>query len=187
MHRVVSLLRTDMAMRIELTPQQEQAVKQGRPVEVVDPASERAFVVVAREFYERGRFLPEGRPEQGPSAPVSPAVPSAAEAEPARVRLCDLPTPPDVLEEAERWCKKYGWRGKKALGEVEEQLKLQYYYGGQAVYILRTDEGPIVVAIGERYRDTPDLRYVLLKPDERPRASLAVPPRWRDTDSEILT
>jgi hypothetical protein len=165
-------------MKIELTDRQAQEVLQGHPVEVVDPVSERAFVVVARELYERVRPLLGGSAEQGPSPP---------EGLPARVRLCDLPTPPEVVEEAARWCKKYGWQGKKSRQEVEEQLKLQFHYGGQSVYVLRTPEGAVIIPIEERYKDTPDLRYVLLTPEERPHASLEVPPRWRDNTSEILT
>jgi hypothetical protein len=173
-------------MKIELSDRQAQEVMQGRPVEVIDPESDRAFVVVTRELYERVRPLLEGGPERAPPSP-SPAVPSPGEGQPPRVRLRDLPAPPEVVEEAARWCKKYGWQGKKNRQEVEEQLKLQYHYGGQAVYILRTPEGAVVIPIGEQYKDTPDLRYVLLTPEERLHASLEVPPCWRDTTSEILT
>ncbi len=38
---------------IELTPEQRQAVDQGEPVRVVDPATEEAYVVVRAEVYER--------------------------------------------------------------------------------------------------------------------------------------
>ena len=79
--------------------------------------------------------------------------------------------------------RKYGW----SQSEVEEQLKLQYYYGGQALYLLPTAEGPVVVPIEERFRDMPDLRSILLTPEERPRAALTFPSRWHDTGSEILT
>jgi hypothetical protein len=192
MHVVVNLPRPDVAMKIELTDQQEQTAKQGRPVEVVDPASGRAFVIVNRDLYERlrsslERSSQQGSSEQGPPPPVLPAAPSPGEGEPVRVRLRDLPNPPDMVEAAERLCKKYGWWGKQGRREVEEQLKLQYYYGGQALYILRTTEGPVIVPIAQRYKDTPDLRYVLLTAEERPRASFTVPPRWRDAANEILT
>lgn len=60
-------------MKIELTEEQEQAVKQGRPVEVVDPASDRAFVVVARELFERVRSALGGEPPAPPPA-VAPAL-----------------------------------------------------------------------------------------------------------------
>src|SRR5262249_37760758 len=45
----------DLAMKIELTNQQKQAIKQGRPVEVVDPATQLGYVILGREAYERSR------------------------------------------------------------------------------------------------------------------------------------
>ena len=35
-----------------------------------------------------------------------------------------------------------------------------------------------------RYQDTPDLRYVLLTPEERTKAVLTFPPRWRDAAND---
>lgn len=192
---------------IELTPEQRQAVDQGEPVRVIDPSTQDAYVIVRAEVYERLTGVPErpveeplsqgprdiprpvleGSREQGSSSSAAPTVPSPAEGEPARVRLRDLPTPPDVSEEAERWCKKYGRRGEKNRREVEERLKLQYYYGGRPVYLLDTPAGLVVIPITGRYKDTPDLRYVLLTPEERPRACLDTPSPWRDAASEILT
>lgn len=114
--------------------------------------------------------------------PVEPATSSSG----VRVRLCDLATPSEVSDDADQWCKKYGWGGNRRRREVEEQLKLQYYFGGQAVYLLDTADGPIVIAIAEHEQNTPDLRYVLLTDEERPHACLTVPPRWHDTVGEIL-
>ena len=89
--------------------------------------------------------------------------------------------------EIERWAQKRGcWRWQDR-PQVEDELKLQFYYGGQEVYVLRSSEGPVVIPIPERHRDTPGLRYVLLTADERPRAAFTIPPRWRDTVSEILS
>ena len=71
-----------MAMKIELTDQQEQAVKQGRPVEIVDPASERTFVIIARELYD-GVHPPSAA---SPAAPISPAAAAShGEVKPQRV------------------------------------------------------------------------------------------------------
>jgi hypothetical protein len=174
---------------IELTDAQRQALLagQGRPLDVVDPTTQQRYVLLAREQYERVRPLLADNAGPVPSPPVAAAGPSPASSEPMRVRLRDLPIPPEVIEETERWCQKYGVRGAKRRREVEDQFKLQYYYGGQAAYVLDTLDGPVVIPVTERYKDTPGLRYVLLTPDERPRACLTVPPRWRDADSEILT
>ena len=67
------------------------------------------------------------------------------------------------------------------------QLPLTLFDEGQAAYIVDTPAGPIVIPITAEYKDTPDLRYVLLTPEARPHACLTVPPRWRDTDSELLS
>jgi hypothetical protein len=174
-------------MKIELTDQQAQAVKNGQTVEVLDPLTAQAYILLARDQYERVRPLLESSRENPPPPPTPPAAPSPAERGPERVRLRDLPTPAEVVEEAEHYCRKYGWGGERNRREVEEQLKLQYYYGGQAVYILPTPEGPVVIPIAGRYKDMPDLRYVLLQPEERSRASYTVPSRWRDSVSEILS
>src|SRR5262249_30729169 len=148
-----------MAMKIELTDQQEQAVKEGRPIEVADPQSSRAFVLLTREQYERVRSLLEDSPETGLPPPVAPhAAPSSGEVQPQRVRLRDLPTPPEVIQEAKQLCTRYGWN----LRDTEEQLKIQYYYGGQSIYVLRTPKGPVIILVEERYKDMPGLRYVLL-------------------------
>jgi hypothetical protein len=174
-------------MKIELTHQQEQAVQQGRPVEIVDPTSRRSFVVMARELYERVRALIESGPEPAPLAPgpppaESPAAAPPGEEKPRRIRLRDLPTPPEVAEEVEQYCKKYRWNRR----ETEEEIKLQYYFGGQPIYVLPSPEGTVVIPIEGRYRGMPDLRYVLLSPEERSEACYDVPSRWHDTIAEIL-
>jgi hypothetical protein len=174
-------------MKIELTDQQEQAIKQGRPVEVVDPTSKRTLVVMARELYERARSFLEGSPEPASPAPVAPpaAAPAATSSEgdePRRIRLRDLPTPPEITQEVEQYYKKYRWDRR----QTEQELKLQYYFGGQALYVLRSPEGPVVIPIQGRYLDMADLRYVMLKPEERDHACYTVPSRWHDTIAEIL-
>jgi hypothetical protein len=55
----------------ELTDKQRQALEEqpGRPVEVVDPATQRAYVLLAREEYERLRSLLPGVPGSTPQPP----------------------------------------------------------------------------------------------------------------------
>jgi hypothetical protein len=54
---------------IELTEEQRRAleVERGRPVECIDPATRQAYVLVAREQFEKVRSLLA--PEVPPSAP----------------------------------------------------------------------------------------------------------------------
>jgi hypothetical protein len=178
---------------IELTDAQRQALQaeRGKPVAVVDPATQQRFVLLAREQYERVRSLLEGAPEKPPPAPVLPPGPSEGKEEPRRVRLRDLPTPPEVVEEMKRWRRKHGWGwgwGWKAHRQAaEEQFMLQYYFGGQEVFVLPTPEGTVVVPIPECYKDAYDLRSILFTPEERPHACMTVPEPWDDTVHQILS
>ncbi|HKI33147.1 MAG TPA: hypothetical protein VKA46_14950 [Gemmataceae bacterium] len=58
---------------IELTPEQRQAVEQGEPVRIVDPATHDALVVVRAEVFERmaGVLRP---PEHQPPASIDPQL-----------------------------------------------------------------------------------------------------------------
>jgi hypothetical protein len=55
---------------IELTDAQRQALQAepGRPVDVLDPATQQRYVLLAREQYEQVRALLEGGPRSAPSA-----------------------------------------------------------------------------------------------------------------------
>ncbi|HZU38246.1 MAG TPA: hypothetical protein VFA18_20145 [Gemmataceae bacterium] len=62
--------------RIELSEQQRLILEreQGKPVDVIDPATQRRYVLLTRELYERNRQLLEP-PTWEPAA--APAIPSA--------------------------------------------------------------------------------------------------------------
>jgi len=101
-----------------------------------------------------------------------------------RQRLRDLPTPPEVAAEARRFRKKQGW-GAQPLSAIEDELKLQYYYGGQEMRCLFGKDGPIIVAI---YRgDDEDYRNQLqaLSAEEKQKAVVLVPSVWNDPNSVI--
>ena len=167
---------------IELTPEQREAVAQGEPVRVVDEATQDALVLMRAEVFDRMAGLP------GHSAQHTvPPAPLRAYQQPVRVCLRELPTPPEVAAEAERWVKQYGRSGKNGRRDAEDRFKLQYYYGGQEVYTVRTAGGLVVIPIPEQYQSTPDLRYRLLTAAERTTACLEVPPPWNDDVNEILT
>src|SRR5438094_684948 len=115
-----------MSEVIQLTEEQSQAVaaQQGRPVEVIDPVRRRSYVLIAAEAYQRVRDMleAEDRPAQ-PAASVPPpntsAAPMLAEIRPMRQRLKDLVTPPEVAEEARRYCKQLGISGRRNREDVE--------------------------------------------------------------------
>jgi hypothetical protein len=173
-----------MTMKIELNEQQEQALQQGRMVEIIDPAARHVYVLMAPERREAVPPPPVCEPKEDVSATGFPAPPSGpGDLSVPRVRLRDLPMPPEVIEEAKKWCKK----NRRDRRNTEEELQLQYYFGGQAIYVVRTKDGSVVIPIVERYRGTEGLRYVLLTPKERSEACYTIPSRWNDDVSEILS
>jgi hypothetical protein len=174
---------------IELTDEQRQALQaeQGKWVEVVDPATRQRYVLVAREQYERVRPLLEG-PLLSPPARPAQAAGSVPEAKPLRQRVRDLPLPPEVAAEAKRHCKRLGLWGAKERRRVEEQMKLQHYYGGKWIAILQTVEGPVVVAAADSLGNPAfDRQLAFLSPEERRQRVIECPVRLFDTESELLT
>jgi hypothetical protein len=58
---------------IELDPEQRQAVARGEPVQIIDPLTHEAYVVVRAEVYARlAASLP--RPAEGPDPEISPLM-----------------------------------------------------------------------------------------------------------------
>lgn len=103
------------------------------------------------------------------------------------VKLRELPTPAEVAVEVDRYCKKLGLTRKRYRQGVEDDLKLQYYFGGQYVGFLRTDEGPVVVASGQLESEEFDRQLDALPPEKRRCIILEPAFRWKDYTSLILT
>jgi hypothetical protein len=172
---------------IELTDAQRQALHtaSGQPLEVVDPATQQRYVLLARAQYERiSSQLEQGGDAAASGLPL--AVPS--EGKPFRQRLRDLPLPPEVAAEAKQYCKHLGLWGAKWRREMEEHMKLQHYYGGTWIAYLRTDEGPVIVAAAASLGDPVfDQQLSFLTADERRRIILDLPVRLFDAESELVT
>ena len=161
---------------IALTAEQLLAAAQGEPVRVVDPATQAAFVVVRAEVFERLAGVMK------PSAIATP------EPQPLRQRVRDLPLPPEVAAEAVRYGKRIGFWRAKDRRDLEEQMKIQHYYGGQWIAYLRSDEGPVVVAAAEDLNDPLfDQQLAFLTADERRSVLIDRPSRLFDNESEIGT
>jgi hypothetical protein len=132
---------------IELTEQQRQAVQHhpGRPVEMIDPASRCAYVILAREQYERMRSLLEI--ERWPAESVAEDAPSI---------------PPGILRSQQAF-----WRD---LPHLMSQRKLQErwvcYHGDERIGIGAYEE-LIRLCLG---RGIPDDAYYLgrICPQELP-------------------
>jgi hypothetical protein len=174
---------------IELTDAQRQALQtaSGQPLEVVDPATQQRYVLLARAQYERVRSQLE-KGGEGAALGLSPAPDVAAEGRPLRQRLRDLPLPPEVAAEAKQYCKRLGLWGAKSRREMEEHMKLQHYYGGTWIAYLRTDEGPVIVAAAASLGDPVfDQQLSFLTAEERRRIIIDLPVRLFDAESELLT
>lgn len=114
---------------MHLTEEQHRAIEaaQGRPVEIVDPRTNRIYVLVPAEEYQRVRELRSHEPAAtGPAGKPAyfPKVPGLEEGKPMRVHLRSLPTPPEVVERAKEFCKYLGLWRKKLVKEVEDEAKL---------------------------------------------------------------
>jgi hypothetical protein len=157
----------------------------------VHPLTNRAYVLLPADLYQRVPGFLESQPARGGPPPTGPApapatVQPPAEVRPMRQRLGDLPTPPEVAEEARQYCRRLGLFRRRCRDEVLEELKLQYYFGGQYIGYLRTDTGKVIVAAGALY-DVFDRQLAFVSPEERRRVILYAPYRWHDEVSVILT
>jgi hypothetical protein len=97
--------------------------------------------------------------------------------------LRNLPTPPELAEAVDICCRHagYGPRGRDRR-RVEDELKLQYYYGGWDVAYLPTPEGLVVVAAGECESDAFGKALDGLPAAERRRVVYYVPGRWNTAE-----
>jgi hypothetical protein len=162
--------------------------KQGPgPLELVDPATRRAYVLLPREQYDAlVRALPQHPETPGatmpPPTPPPAATPAQGPRKPMRQWLKDLPTPPEVAERATRRLEQFGvifWRRYWQL-EFEEKLKLQWYYGGQYVVYLPRKEGLLVLAAGQ-LDEAFEQQIACLDPSERREAIKERIDPWNDS------
>jgi hypothetical protein len=66
-----------------------------------------------------------------------------------RVWLHDLPLPPELVPELEYQCQRYWfWQRAKYRRFHEDELKLQWYFGGHLIYYLWAPTGIAVVSVG---------------------------------------
>jgi hypothetical protein len=113
---------------------------------------------------------------------MQPTPPKSGTQDPGRKYqpLRDLPTPPELAAAIDEWHRYFRARTAKEKLRIEEELKLQYYFGGQDVMCLKTHEGRVVIASGVPGEG--DLGRVLesLSPDERRRVSVIPLDPWDD-------
>jgi hypothetical protein len=130
-----------MILAIHLTQQQREALaaRQGQAVEVIDPVTNRVYVLVAAETYERMRDVRGGEPVSNElSGARQPAAAAGTESSQPPVEI-----PPGIRRSQEAF-----WRD---LPQLLAQKKLRgrwiLYHGDQRVGIARTAEELIQVCI----------------------------------------
>jgi hypothetical protein len=122
----------------------------------------------------------EPKVEPIPPDPVKTPVRRSRPSVPVLLR--DLPLPPEIVPDVEAYCRKYRLRKARERQEVEEECKLQYYFGGDLVLVLDTLEGGKVVAAGELDSDEFTAQFEGLSPEVRREAVRCAPWPW---DSDV--
>jgi hypothetical protein len=112
-------------MSIDLTPQQRQALSDGQPVETIDPADNRRVVVLPADLYY-ARMVGVSTPAPLPPQPLSPSPTGSppAERQPLRIRVRELPAPPEVQQRIDQKCQRLRLGRGKYRQMVEQEMKL---------------------------------------------------------------
>jgi hypothetical protein len=114
--------------------------------------------------------------EDGPGAPPRPSLPCL---------LAQLDTPPEVAAAVDEHCRRYGFFGRQR-AFIEEELKVQFYFGGLIVLAAATRGGLEILAAGPPGDEGLTAQLADLR---RRRTDLVVltPDPWDDTRTLILT
>ena len=174
-------MKPQTGIMLRLTEDQHQLVEAagGQPVDVLDPPTNRAYVLLPAELYPAIRAV-----LRVPEVP-RPALPPEAEwGEPMRIKLRGLPTPPEVAESARQYAKKLMfWPSRSFIQELEDEAKLSYYFGGWAAVTLKSKEGPIVVAVGSVASEAFGRQLEAFTPEERRQKCIWFPDVWNDSST----
>ncbi len=98
--------------------------------------------------------------------------------------LKDMTLPPEMQKVVEDTCKEWKVRKPAARREVEEDVKLQHFFGGQAVAYVTTPQGLLIVCAGDMEGEEFAVLDALPR-SERCQITTYSPPRWNDGDSMI--
>ena len=97
-----------------------------------------------------------------------------------RLLLKDLETPPALAAAIQEASKLFGFRAARDRLYIEEEIKLQYYYGGRDVACIETPDGRALVAIGTPYIENWPQILDSLNPDQRHKVAILTPEPWND-------
>ena len=101
------------------------------------------------------------------------------------VFLKDLELPPELKREVDESCRRRGFRKAWLRAEVEKDIKLQHFFGGQTIGYKVTPQGLAIVVAGDI--ESKEFGAVLdaLPRSERTQITLYSPPNWNDDTAEF--
>jgi hypothetical protein len=95
--------------------------------------------------------------------------------------VADLPVPPELAREIERTLKDCGWWTSKCERTFhEDELKLQYHFGGKAVLLIKTPRGRAIIASGPADCEEVGRLLNALPRSVRSKTLLYFPDPWAD-------
>jgi hypothetical protein len=100
--------------------------------------------------------------------------------------LRDFATPPEVVGALEQYCRRYSC-GNAARTKAEQELKLQYHFGGQTVYAVPTSEGLQILAAGDPDSEEFRAQVERLHRERPPNLATFTPSAWDPADATILS
>ncbi len=95
--------------------------------------------------------------------------------------LKDMKLPPELQKVVEDTCKEWKCRKPAARLDVEEDIKLQHFFGGQAVAYVTTPQGLLIVATGELGTEDFSAQLALLSREERRQVTIYSPSIWNES------
>src|ERR1700733_10882604 len=95
------------------------------------------------------------------------AADTAKDTQPMRLRVLELPTPPELAKEIKDYCHEHGIWDRKGVRMIEEELKLQYHFGGKHVACLVRNHEVIIVAVGDYQSEEYKSQLARLSPKDR--------------------
>src|SRR2546428_11386381 len=118
--------------------------------------------------------------------------PESLPTQPARLLPCecryfkDLETPEDLDQAIQLTRKRLGVRARLEQRRIEEDLKLQYHFGGKDVAYLPTNEGRVLIAAGVMGSEAFIKALERLNPQEWRQLIFCTPRPWAASASVLL-
>ena len=119
--------------------------------------------------------LPKAAPAEAPAAVPMPPPP---------VSLNALELPPELKKDVENRCRRARMSAIHRR-DVEHQVKLQVFFGGQDVAYMTKGGDMLVIAAGDMNSEAFDRVLAALPREERRQVTLYFPSRWNDSESYI--